>query len=155
MKKRRLRQSTVQDHFVYQKLRTLYFFEPQEDDNQRVYYVRDKRNRVFKASLNEYNVALALEELGFTFTFQLSVAGGRSLSFGIVLDFLVDTAPLPTPLWVHGEYWHRGAQRKKDLRAQEIVNQYMAGSVLEPVEIWGDESESKSQAVQALRRKLL
>lgn len=155
MRKRRLRQSTIQDHFVYRKLRTMYFFTPQKDDNQRVYLVRDKRGKESQATLNEYNVALALEELGFTFIFQLSVAGGRSLAFGIVLDFLVDTAPLPTPLWVHGEYWHKGDQRKRDLEQQEVVKNYMQGSILEPIEIWGDESESKSAAVQALRRKLI
>jgi hypothetical protein len=155
MQKRRLRQSTIQDHFVYRKLRTGYMIAPQEDDSLRVFFVEDMRGRISKASKNEYNVAQALENLGYEFSFQLSIAGGRSLAFGIVLDFLVETAPLPTPVWVHGEYWHKGDKRKKDLEQQEVVKQYMAGGILEPVEIWGMESETVSLATQAIRRKLV
>jgi hypothetical protein len=155
MEKRRLRKSTIQDHFVYGKLRSAYFLQPQEDDDQRVLYVEDSRGRISRATKNEYNVAQALEELGFEFQFQLSIAGGRSLAFGIVLDFLVETAPLPTPVWVHGEYWHKGDRRKRDLEQQEVVKQYMMGSILDPVEIWGMESETVNQAIKACREKLL
>ena len=155
MQQRRLRESTVQDHFQYGKLISGYLKPPQDDDDLRVYMVTDKRGRTTKASKNEYFVALALETIGLEFQFQLSVAGGRQLAFGIVLDFLVDTAPLPTPLWVHGEYWHMGAKRKKDLRQQDIVKEYMAGGILEPVEIWGLESDTASRALSAVRNKLL
>lgn len=127
---------------------------PQEDDDQRIFYVTDSKNRTTRASSNEYYVAQALETIGFDFQFQLSIAGGKQLSFGIVLDFLVDTVPLPTPLWVHGEYWHQGDKRKKDLRQQDIVREYMKGSILNPVEIWGDESDSPQRALAAVRRKL-
>lgn len=155
MEKRRLRQSTIQDHFQYRRLRSTYFFAPQEDDNQRVFYVEDMRGRVARATKNEYNVAQALEAFDLEFTFQLSIAGGRSLAFGIVLDFLVETAPLPTPVWVHGEYWHTGDRRKRDLEQQEVVKQYMEGGILEPVEIWGMESETVELAKRAVREKLL
>jgi hypothetical protein len=155
MQKRRLRESTLQDHFQYRKLQTMYMAQPQEDDANRKFYVEDSRGRVSRASSNEYNVAQALENLGYDFQFQLSIAGGRSLAFGIVLDFLVETAPLPTPLWVHGEYWHQGDRRKRDLEQMEVVKQYMEGGILEPVEIWGMESETVAMATTALRRKLI
>lgn len=155
VEKRQLRKSTIQDHFQYGKLRTTYMAPPQEDDDQRVYVVTDMRGRTSKASSNEYNVAQALENLNLEFKFQLSVAGGRSLAFGIVLDFLVETAPLPTPVWVHGEYWHQGNKRAKDLRQQDIVREYMQGGILEPVEIWGEESDSVARAEAALREKLI
>jgi hypothetical protein len=155
MEQRRLRQSTVQDHFQYRRLIGGYLKPPQEDDALRIYQVTDLRGRTTKASLNEFNVARALEIVGLEFKFQLSVAGGRQLAFGIVVDFLVETAPLPTPVWVHGEYWHTGAQREADLRHQDIVKEYMAGGILEPVEIWGDESDTIPRAVAAVRNKLL
>jgi hypothetical protein len=155
MEERRLRRSTVQDHFQYRKLISGYLKPPQEDDSLRVYLVTDVRGRTFKASKNEWNVAQALETVGLEFKFQLSVAGGRSLAFGIVLDFLVETVPLPTPVWVHGEYWHQGDRRARDLRHQDIVREYMQGGILEPVEIWGDESDTAPRALAAVRQKLL
>ena len=153
MEKRRLRKSTIQDHFQYGKLITGYLRTP-DDEAQRDFYVTDMRGRTSKASSNEYYVALALEKIGLDFKFQLSVAGGKSLAFGIVLDFLVMTVPLPTPVWVHGDYWHTGARRQKDLRQQDIVKQYMAGAILEPVEIWGHESDTEQMALASVRRKL-
>lgn len=155
MQQRRLRQSTIQDHFQYQKLRSSFYLAPQEDDDTRYYHVTDSEGRTFKASRNEYNVAQALDNFGLDFQFQLSIAGGRSLAFGIVLDFLVQTAPLPTPVWVHGEYWHTGERRQRDLEQMDAVKQYMAGSILEPVEIWGMESETVEAATATVRRKLL
>jgi hypothetical protein len=152
--KRRLRRSTVQDHFQYRKLVSAMMAPPQEDDTMREFYVEDSRGKVLKASSNEYYVALALKQLGLQFQFQLSVAGGRSLAFGIVLDFLVETAPLPTPVWVHGEYWHMGDRRAKDLRQQDIVREYMKGSILEPVELWGAETSTEERALAAVRRAL-
>lgn len=154
MARRRLRQSTIQDHFQYRKFVSSFMSHPQEDDSNRTYYVTDSRNKTAKASLNEYNVAMALYRLNYVFEFQVSIAGGRSIAFGIVLDFLVETAPLPTPLWVHGEYWHTGTRRARDLRQQDIVKEYMQGSILEPVEIWGNESETIELAMSTLRRRL-
>jgi hypothetical protein len=126
----------------------------QEDDLDRVKYVTDTYGKTSKASNNEYYVAKALDELGYAYSFQVSIAGGRTLAFGIVLDFLVETVPEYTPLYVHGEYWHSGEKRAKDLRDQETVNEYMGGEIMEPVEIWGDESDTESRALSAVRRKL-
>ena len=156
MPRRRLRQATIQDHFQYRELISPYLAKPDEDDSSnRVHFVTDRRGRKSKATSNEYFVAQALDSIGLEYAFQLSIAGGKSLSFGIVLDFLVETVPLPTPLWVHGDYWHTGARRQKDLRQQDIVKQYLEGAILEPIEIWGHESNSLEMALAAIRRKLL
>ena len=152
--RRKLRKSTIQDHFQYRKMYSGYLAKPDENRGALKYYVTDRRGRTSKAYSNEYYVSLALDALGLEYAFQLSIAGGKTLAFGIVVDFLVETVPLPTPVWVHGDYWHTGAERQKDLRQQDIVREYMEGSILEPVEIWGHESDTEEMALASVRRKL-
>ncbi len=62
------------------------------------------------SSKEEYWVALALERLGIAFIYQYSISGGRSVRGGQVIDFLAYTVPLPTPIFVQGEYWHGGTK---------------------------------------------
>ena len=151
----KLQKSTLQKHFQFGKLISPFLAAPQEDDEDRKYFVTDSNEKTSKASLNEYNVALALEELRFEFQFQLAIAGGRGRLFGIVLDFLVMTVPEPTPLWVHGEHWHMGERRERDLRAQDTVREYMGGAINEPVEIWGDQSSTKELALTYVRKAIV
>ncbi len=127
---------------------------PQEDDISRTVFVADSYGKTSKASTNEYNVALALETLKLTFKFQVSIAGGKGRAFGLVLDFLVDTVPRATPLWVHGEFWHTGDKRQKDLAQQATVEEYMQGQVNLPVEIWGNQSKTRETALLYVRQAL-
>lgn len=136
--------------FIIGRLESVYgdwFYQPDEED--RKYVVQGK-----KATKNEYNVAAALEILELDYIFQLSIAGGRMFAFGIVLDFLVMTVPLPTPIWVHSEYWHRGERRAEDIRQQQTVEDFMEGQINPSIEIWADESETVEQALSTLRRVL-
>jgi hypothetical protein len=107
-----------------------------------------------KASSNEYYVAMALEKLQLEYTFQVSYYGGRRLRGGLVLDFLVYTVPIPTPLWVHGNYWHGGKRAVIDKLQAATIFMQMRGDVSQPVIIWGDESNSIEEALQAVRREL-
>ena len=127
---------------------------PQEDDSSRKVFVTDSYGRTSKASENELNVALALEKLKLLFEFQVSIAGGRGRAFGLVLDFLGKTVPRDTPLWVHGEYWHTGDRRAKDLRQQDTVREYMQGQVNPAVEIWGNQSKTEEIALLYVRQAL-
>ena len=127
---------------------------PEEDDLSRTVFVTDSYGDTSKASTNEYNVALALQTLKLSFRFQVSIAGGRGRAFGLVLDFMVDTVPRPTPLWVHGDYWHTGDKRQKDLRQQQTVKDYMKGEVNLPVEIWGNQSKTGESALLYTRQAL-
>jgi hypothetical protein len=151
MAERRLRKSQLQNHFMFKKLVSPFMTPPQEDDADRTVYVTDSNGKTSKASKNEYYVAKALLKLGLQFQFQVTIAGGRQQAFGIVLDFLVMTVPMPTPLWVHGEHWHSGARRAKDLRQQDKVREEMQGAVNEPKEIWGSESDTEERAFVAVR----
>jgi hypothetical protein len=130
---------------VIQPLFANWFKQPDED--LRRYSIQGKR-----ASSNEYWVGLALDELVLGYIFQLSIMGGRSVAFGMVLDFMVETVPIPTPLWVQGDYWHQGAQRQTDLRQQAVVEAYGAGQINQPVEIWGNESDTYEKALRAVRK---
>lgn len=143
----------LQQHFKFGALSTVWHQPPRADDAARRYYVTDKRGVTQKATFNEYNVGLALDEFNITYVFQMSIDGGRQQAFGIVLDFLLDTVPFPTPLWVHGEHWHIGARRQKDIYQQNLVNDYMRGAVGAPIEIWGGESGSLEMAKIAIRSK--
>jgi len=114
------------------------------------YYVQDK-----KATFPEYIVAQALDLLGYEYWFQLSFAGGRQRAGGLVLDFLVDTFPMPTPIWVQGEYWHSGAQRSEDILAMIELNYLMGGMLAEPVEIFEDEVPDVESALAILRERVI
>lgn len=97
----------------------------------------------------EYNVALALDRLGWRYDFQVPFGGGRRRPGGTVVDFIVHTIPLPTPLYVHGEYWHRGEESELD----RILIGKKRGFRL-PVIIYGKEAANVEQARQTLIKKL-
>jgi hypothetical protein len=143
-----LEKSTIQDHFYFGGLTSNMFPAPQDDDEDRVLLVKG-----LKATKNEYNVAMALDKLQLDYTFQL-VVGTRGQTGTTILDFLVQTVPQPTPLWVHGEHWHMGDRRARDLRNMATVDQYLGGEAGMGVELWGDETETETLALNAVRRNL-
>ena len=73
------------------------------------------------ASVEEFRVANSLTKLGWDYIYQASVMGGRNLRGGQVIDFLVETVPVQTALYVQGEYWHRSATEQKDKLMQDIT----------------------------------
>jgi hypothetical protein len=87
-------------------------------------------------SKEEYWCALALYKLKLDFVFQKHVMGGRSGRGGQVVDFWVYTAPLPTPIYIQGDYWHyangRGYQSQLNIAK---LKAYYGASIAEPVEI--------------------
>lgn len=147
----KFRKAELQDHFAFKTLRSVWHQPIRDDESQRIYRVQGK-----KATSNEFYVAQAFDDLGYEFTFQLAIAGGKGQAFGIVLDFFVKTVPRNTPVWVHGEHWHMGARRAKDIRQQSLVEQEMGGvgALNPPVEIWGNDSGNKEDAVKAVRREM-
>ena len=151
----KLRKSRIQSWFQFKGFQSLYNRKPMSEDVSRIYTVEDSTGKVAKATSNEFWVAEALRQVGLDFQFQLSIAGGRGVAFGVVLDFLVLTTPNPTPVWVHGEHWHMGTKRMDDLRAMDTVSNYMRGQVNPGVEIWGSESSNLELASQAVRRKIM
>lgn len=106
-------------------------------------------------SKEEYFVAKALDRLKVDYTFQYSVAGGRALRGGQMVDFMIYTVPLPTPVQIKGEYWHkwaRGAQSQFDLLMLENM---LKGYARKPIAIWTYELPNIDAAYQVLKRKVL
>jgi hypothetical protein len=109
------------------------------------YTVRGK-----SASSYEYNFALALDKYNMDYLFQVDYWGGRSMRGGLVLDFLVFTQPLYTPVWINGEYWHSGNQRQEDFLQQALLEMF---EQLAQVKIyWGQDVETFEQAQATVRR---
>ena len=123
-------------------------FDIPEDKERGVEYTVEGK----KATSYEWNVAQALEKIGLEYIFQMSYFGGRNLRGGIVLDFLVFTKPLPTPLWVHGEYWHMGKQRTIDQMQRATMFLFMAGEAAMGVVLWGEDVKTEDLALSAVKR---
>ena len=102
----------------------------------------------------EYRISKALDMLKFEYKFQVPVGGGRLFRGGYVLDFLVYTHPLPTPLEALGDYWHGGTADDTSLRFANI-KRIMGSSVNDPVGIWEHEARTISDAYKNLKRKLI
>ncbi|HPS40009.1 MAG TPA: hypothetical protein PL124_11385 [Candidatus Cloacimonadota bacterium] len=102
------------------------------------------------ASYNEWYVSKALDKLALIYHYQepfgLRVARGSQ-----IIDFLVMQAPKPTPLFVHGEYWHRGRMGiDEDLKVTEI-DRRMRGYWNPSKIIWEHDCEDIDQAYNTLK----
>jgi len=85
----------------------------------------------------EANVADALDLLGWGYSYQVALHYGRERRGGIVLDFLVYTAPLATPIFVNGRYWH-GQRVEQDLLQQKSLHRYLHTPSREALIMWDE-----------------
>lgn len=125
---------------------------PLPDTADMKHYVQGKT-----ATLEEWFTYKALQQLGFReeeIHFQVGFLGGRFFKGGIVVDFVVDTAPLPTPIFVNGEYWHAGEQKQDDLVDRIRFFQGVGDYFLPPVDVWGSELGSEDAAYYTLLREV-
>lgn len=99
----------------------------------------------------EWNVSLALDQMQLEYIYQYVIGGIRVLGT-YVLDFLVLTPGLSTPLLVHGRYWHTGL-KADDMEEGRIV-QLMGGRCRKPVIIWEENCLTPEAALSWLRQNL-
>ena len=106
-------------------------------------------------SKEEYWCALALYRLKLRFDFQKHVMGGRAGRGGQVVDFWVYTAPLPTPIYIQGDYWHY-ANGKGYISKLNIakLKSYYGSSIAEPVEILTSTTPTPDAMYQRVKREL-
>lgn len=106
-------------------------------------------------SKQELYVAWALNKLKLNYKYQFSVKGGRSRRGGQVIDFMVYTLPLWTPVYVQGMYWHRDAKRNADKLKMNEVKVILRGRIKEPLELWEEDLQSAEMALETVRREVL
>ena len=104
-------------------------------------------------SKEEARVGVALGFLGWYFRYQFRIFGGSDFRGGQIIDYVVYTVPLPTPLYIQSRYWHgptmvRGS---KDKLNQARVRSAMSGSWMDPEEVWDYELTTVEHAVNTLR----
>ena len=105
------------------------------------------------ASVNEYNVAMALDRFGLDYEYQYFFGLARIKGFQII-DFLVKTDPKPTPLNVQGTYWHTGRYAREEQIKVLALNSRMRKHWAEMVHIWENECEDIDSAIEAVGQKL-
>jgi hypothetical protein len=69
------------------------------------------------------------------FDYQVDVAGGKSVSGGSVLDFLMYTDPLWTPVNIKGVYWHSGYNALDDEFRGYKLRQYYSGMIADAIDV--------------------
>lgn len=101
-------------------------------------------------SLPEWRVAVALWGLGVRFEYQVPIFGGTSVRGGLILDFLL-LEPFPTPLLVHGEYWHESELDPIErMNIAKIEQHYQTKAIL----VWDWELQDQDMANETIRRKV-
>ncbi len=110
---------------------------------------------VMPDSKEEFWCALALYRLKLDFEFQKHVMGGRSGRGGQVVDFWVHTAPLPTPIYIQGDYWHYAAGRsyQSQLNIAKLKS-YYGSKIAEPVEILTSTTPTPDAMYRVVKKEL-
>lgn len=70
---------------------------------------------------------------------------------GMVLDFLVLTKPLATPLLINGDYWHQDSGHERFYEA--MVSNYFQQRANLLVTLWGEDCDTIEHAIGAVRRE--
>ena len=102
------------------------------------------------ASLNEYNVSLALDRLKLNYIFQYAPFGNQGVRGQYVVDFLV-LNPFSLPVEVFGNYWHTGQLAKDDKLRLAILAKFFHREV---IILWGNETDTFDEAMRAVRKEI-
>ena len=103
-------------------------------------------------SINEYNVAMALERLNYDYEYQYWV-GPPFLRGSQLIDFIVYSPPSLIPLQVYGAYWHDRERGTEDA-LKEADLQRMAPWLAPLIIVEESECETIEEAMSAIREKI-
>lgn len=106
-------------------------------------------------SKEEWWFGKALMTLQKEFDYQVSLGGGRARSGGQILDFLVHTVPLYTPVFIQGKYWHSGKYGTSDeykiARCQTLLKIQWGINAAYPEQIWSQFMKSEDEVLHIVR----
>ena len=105
-------------------------------------------------SVQEWRVAQALLRFKIRFEYQFEIFDS-SVRGGIVLDFLVKTRPLSTPLEVYGKYWHKGERSSKERLRDVIIEDYFRGKSQPLLIYFAADLQNQEMADAKIRREFL
>ena len=104
------------------------------------------------ASSYELRVARALDKLKLRYIFQWNPTPHyRGIGYSIV-DFLVLTVPLSTPLESNGDYWHRPVINQDQVLLEAQL--HAVGNLNPLVVLWGADLVDDDTTLASLRREL-
>lgn len=104
-------------------------------------------------SVNEYNVAIALDRRKKEYIYQYPWRGGNMSRGGQVIDFLVLEPPQDIPVFVGAEgYWHTGSRAAEDDLKRAELNGSRQFALA--VDITEEESRTIEAALQAIAEKV-
>lgn len=121
-----------------------------EKDAERELVIQGER----AGSVNEWNVAQALNQMKLQYEYQYPVFGGTNVRGGQVIDFLIYVLPRPIPLYVQGTYWHNRAKETNDLYKMRQVEERYKGQFDPPLAIKESECETSEQAFEWLMKEV-
>jgi hypothetical protein len=105
-------------------------------------------------SKEEWWISQALDHYKIPYIFQYEIFGGH-VRGGLILDFLVLTQPLSTPLEYDGGHWHEGQLGSEDRMRQIIIDRHFGGSV-NPLKVFYEKDiPSRDDAFSMVRSELL
>jgi len=122
------------------------------DEQQGIFSIQGKR-----ANRLEVRVYEALLRAGYGATqiqFQVGLLGGRHFRGGVVVDFVVDTKPLPTIIYVNSRYWHSGELAADDWIDKRRLIDELGMWFNPPVDLWGNELQTDDMAYDAVLWKV-
>ncbi len=101
-------------------------------------------------SKEEIYVAMALDELGYGYDYQVGVGSARDIAGTYVIDFVVYT-PFAIPLEVFGDYWHAGEMSTQEKYRLAIIEGIYHQEVLI---VWGGKADTPEKALKTVRELL-
>jgi len=102
-------------------------------------------------SYNEWYVSLALDQLDLRYQYQVGV-GTLAVKGYQIIDFVVDLAPKPQPINVHGEYWHRTKDASETVYLEQALNVRMRGTWEPLIILWENEVDTPKHALETVQK---
>lgn len=101
----------------------------------------------------EWNFSLALDKFKWDYSYQVPLFGGRNVVGGTVVDFVVYTVPLPTPVYLEAAYWHSGKRKERDKLLLALINSRLRKSYDTPLTLGTEDVGTKEDAERTVLRE--